>query len=100
MTIETKLKELELSVIKAKAFERTLQIAIAHGMKIDIPTPIKAEEAEKLIQALREAVSALNNLKRARERDKDGVTRLSIVDVSALADNTVANIEKILGEQK
>ena len=64
MTIETKLKELELSVIKAKAFERTLQIAIAHGMKIDIPTPIKAEEAEKLIQAIREAVSTLHNIQR------------------------------------
>lgn len=57
-------------------------------------------ETPKLIQALREAVVYLEYIKRARERDQSGAPRRSIIDVSALADNTIYRIEALLTEGK
>lgn len=101
--IESKLKELEEALkVEGTCSECGFEVHFRHGLgcKIEYLSVNITDEVPNLIAALREAVAGLDNLKRARERDKDGVTRLSIVDVSALADNTVAKIEKILNGGK
>lgn len=107
MSIETKLNELEQSVVKAKAFERNRQRAVAHGMKPDTPITLKIEVAEMLIAALREAVARLEFYAASwgkehgySEPTNDAIQRV-LNQKRATAIAGLKCIEKILnGEQK
>lgn len=104
--IETKLNELEQSVVKAKAFERNRQRAVAHGMKPDIPITLKIETAEMLIAALREAVCAMRSYQKPLPLDV--CPNMTVEDAFKIwaesvhhCSNTITKIENILnGEQK
>ena len=105
-TIESKLKEMEQSTVKAKAFERNRQIAVARGMRPDVPTTLKIEQAEMLIQALREAVAGLEFYATEwgshhgyTEPTNEAIQKV-LNEKRSTAIEALTSIEKILGEQK
>lgn len=94
--IEERLKELETICEEARRGGSVEQVSKACIKHRDTAN----EYMPKLIQALREAAVCLDNMKRARERDQSGAPRLSLIDVSAFADNTLTRIEALLTEGK
>lgn len=89
--IETKLKELEEALkVEGICSECGFEVNFRHrrGCKIEYLSVNITDEVPKLIAALREAVETL-----ARIEQRGGTD-------GAIAESTLANIEKILGEQK